>query len=75
MIFAEESAIRNAMNLIYNLNEIDNEKFVDKIVNCVIDNDEFTLEQMLLVDEVTDDDPKCKATRIKWLESEVENNE
>lgn len=52
MTFNEEYAIKNAVNLIYNLNGIEDENFVEEIINCVIDKNEYALNQMLLADEV-----------------------
>lgn len=47
MNFNKECAVKNAVNLLYNLTNIDDESFVEKIVMCVNDNDVDTLNQIL----------------------------
>lgn len=51
MTVNEEYAVRYAMDLIYVLNEIDNEVFVEKILDCINNNTMDILEQILLADE------------------------
>ena len=39
--------VKAAQMLIYRLEECDNEEFRDRVLNCVMSADDFTLEEMM----------------------------